>query len=88
LFQKATLHLAGGKTFVVSAMNNGPQRPYIRGAALNGQPFKRTFLSHEEIMKGGEFEFDMTSAPDYQWATAPDSRPSSPMREQQSAAGK
>ncbi len=80
LFKRATLSLGKGKTFVVSAGNNGPQRPYIRGATLNGQPFNRTFLSHEEIVNGGEVVFDMTSAPNYEWATAPEARTSSPTR--------
>jgi predicted alpha-1,2-mannosidase len=85
LFQKATLRLAGGKTFIVSAANNGPQRPYIHGATLNGAPFQRAFLSHEEIVKGGEITFDMVSAPDYKWATAPEACPPSPVSQMKSA---
>jgi predicted alpha-1,2-mannosidase len=88
LFQKATLRLPGGKTFVVSAGNNGPQHAYIRGARLNGKSFARTFLSHEEITQGGEISFDMSSAQDYKWATGPEARPPSPMQQQRAAAGK
>ncbi len=81
LFQKATLSLPGGKTFVVSAPNNGPQRPYIQGAKLNGESFDRAYLTHDQIVNGGGIEFDMNSAQNYKWATAPDARPSSPMRQ-------
>jgi predicted alpha-1,2-mannosidase len=81
LFQKATLSLPGGKTFVVSAPNNGPQRPYIQGAKLNGESFNRAYLTHDQIVNGGGIEFDMNSAQNYKWATAPDARPSSPMRQ-------
>lgn len=87
LFEKATLRLAGGKTFSISAASNGPQRQYIRGATLNGQPFARTYLKHDEIINGGEIAFDMTSAQDYKWATGPEARPLSPMQQQRAKTG-
>ncbi|OAI43371.1 alpha-mannosidase [Verrucomicrobia bacterium SCGC AG-212-E04] len=79
LFDKATLKLANGKTFVIHAKENGAQRYYIKAAELNGQPFNRCYLSHQEIVAGGELVFTMTSAPNYEWAIAPDSRPPSAM---------
>jgi len=88
LFQKATLNLPGGKSLVISAANNGPQRACVRGAKLNGQLFARTFLSHEEIIKDREISFDMSSAQDYKWATSPEARPPSPRQQQRAAAGK
>ncbi|HEY5913288.1 MAG TPA: GH92 family glycosyl hydrolase [Verrucomicrobiae bacterium] len=80
LFDRAILTLAGGKRFAISARENGPQRPYIRGATLNGARFDRTFIGHQEIMGGGELTFDMGSAPDYKWAVAPECRPPRSMR--------
>jgi predicted alpha-1,2-mannosidase len=79
LFDRASIALPDGKKFVVTAKQNGPQRPYIRGAKLNGTPFNKTYLDHRQITDGGELTFEMTSAPDYKWATAPDSRPGSAM---------
>ncbi len=79
LFDRATLTFPNGRTFSITASENGPQRPYIRGAELNGQPFNKSFLSHEEIVAGGAIVFHMTSAPDYKWAVAPESRPPSAM---------
>lgn len=78
LFDRATIKLPTGKQFVVTASRNGPQRPYIRGATLNGQPFHKTYLTHEQIANGGEVIFNMTSAPD-KWASAPEARPASAM---------
>ena len=80
LFKRATLTLPHGKTFVISAENNGPQRPYIRGATLNSKPFNRTFLVHEDIVKGGEVAFDITSAPQYDWGNKPEARRPSPLQ--------
>ena len=75
LFDRATLTLPGGKTFTVVAEHNGPQHSYIHGAKLNGQPFDKVYLTHDQLTAGGEIIFDMASAPDHNWGTAPASRP-------------
>ncbi len=75
LFDRATLTLRNGKTFTITARNNGPQHPYIHAATLNGQLFDRTFLGHGEILSGGELAFEMVSALDRSWAVGPGSRP-------------
>jgi predicted alpha-1,2-mannosidase len=80
LFNRATLTLPGGKTFVVKAKGNGPQHPYIRGATLNDKAFNQIALTHEQIVQGGEIVFEMSSTPEYKWGTAPESRPPSAMQ--------
>lgn len=77
LFDRVTLSLPGGKKFSVVANANGPQRPYIRSATLNGQPFERTFLNHKEIVAGSSVDFQMESAPNYKWAIGAKSRSAS-----------
>ena len=79
LFDKATLALPGGKTFTITANNNGPQKPYIQRAKLNGGNFDKVFLSHQEITRGGELDFQMDSAPNEKWAIKDESRPPSAM---------
>ena len=79
LFNKATIHLPSGKTFVINAKANGPQRPYIRNATLNGVDFNKTYLQHTQISRGGELTFEMTSTPNPTWATGSESRPKSAM---------
>lgn len=81
LFDKSTLNFPSGKTFTIVADDNGPQKPYIRGAELNGQTFNKTYLSHDQIASGGQIVFHMTSAPDEKWGTAPESRPPSALSE-------
>jgi len=81
LFDQATLTFSSGKTFTITAANNGPQKPYIQNAKLNDEPFNRTYLGHDEMVQGGKIVFQMTSAPDYKWATSPASRPSSALQE-------
>jgi predicted alpha-1,2-mannosidase len=79
LFDQATLLLPKNKTFAVTARNNGPLELYIRSATLNGQTLDRTYISHQEIVSGGEVSFQMSSQPNYQWGIGPESRPRSAM---------
>jgi predicted alpha-1,2-mannosidase len=79
LFDKATLTVPGRKTFTIAANNNGPQKPYIQNAKLNGETFDKVYLSHEEIVRGGELDFQMGSAPNEKWAVKLESRPPSAM---------
>jgi predicted alpha-1,2-mannosidase len=81
LFDKAILHLPSGKKFTITANHNGPQEFYIQSAKLNDEFFDKTFISHEQIVAGGELKFEMGSAPNYDWGTSSESRPSSAMSE-------
>ena len=80
LFDRATLSLSNGRKFVVDTRFNGPQRPYIQGAELNGTGFERTYLDHGQITGGGELVFEMGSAPDYKWAVLPEHRAPSALK--------
>lgn len=66
LFDRAVLKL-GAKTFTLQAQHNGQQRPYIQAATLEGQPFNRTTLRHEELLRGGTLMLRMDSAPNKGW---------------------
>jgi len=86
LFDRASLRLNNGKTFAIIARDNGPQKPYIQGATLNGEPFDKIYISHEQIMNGGELVFEMGSSPNYHWGVSPESRPASPLAPLRNAA--
>ena len=59
LFKQATLHLAGGKDFVISAPNKTPQRIHVKSVRLNGKPLTDWTLTHQQIMAGGTLEFNL-----------------------------
>ena len=63
LFDKATLALPDGKSFVIRTEGNGPRCPYIRQAMLNGEELTRNYLTHEELLQGGELVLQMDSVP-------------------------
>ncbi|KXX70961.1 GH92 family glycosyl hydrolase [Flammeovirga sp. SJP92] len=80
-FGEAEMQLENGKSFKVIANNNSEENVYIQSATLNGQPFNKTFLTHEQIMAGGEIVFEMGATPNKSWGTAADSAPYSMSRE-------
>lgn len=63
LFPKATIYLESGKQFTISAPNVSDTNQYVANIELNGKQLDRTFLYHEEIMKGGSLEFTMSANP-------------------------
>lgn len=71
LFKKVTLHLPEGKTFIVSAADNAADRPYIQKAMLNGEELSRNYLTHDELLKGGELALSMDSVSNTQRGTQP-----------------
>lgn len=52
-----------GQKFVIKALQNGTNRPYIQSIKLNGKPLDRSFLYHSEIIAGGELELTMSDKP-------------------------
>jgi predicted alpha-1,2-mannosidase len=65
LFNKITLHLENGNTFLINAKNNSNENIYINKAKLNGKNYTRNFIKHIDIMNGGSMDFDMSPAPNF-----------------------
>ena len=59
LFTKATLHLAGGKDFVINAPNKTADRIYVKKVKLNGETITDYKITHQQIMAGGTLDFQM-----------------------------
>lgn len=69
LFKEAALNLENGKKFTIRAKNVSSENIYIQDAGLNGHPYKKSFISHETIMNGGELVFTMGPEPNKEWGT-------------------
>lgn len=59
LFPELTLELSNGKTFTVLAPKLSKENIYIRSVKVNGKPYDKTYLTHEQIMSGAIVEFEM-----------------------------
>jgi len=75
LFSKITIHLESGKDFVIKADNNKEENVYIQSAALNGANYTKCFITHKDIMNGGEILFKMSNTPEKTRGTALSDRP-------------
>ena len=63
LFPEMQLHLTNGKTFTVLAPNVNKKNIYIQSTKVNGHPYDKTYITHEQIMSGATIEFEMGSTP-------------------------
>ncbi|KRD61049.1 alpha-mannosidase [Flavobacterium sp. Root935] len=67
IFEKSTLNLPNGKTFVIEAENVSNKNFYIQSATLNGKAFNKTAISHQEMLQGGVLHFTMGAQPNKNW---------------------
>ncbi|PWK92042.1 GH92 family glycosyl hydrolase [Fulvimonas soli] len=72
---RAVLHLAGGRTFTVTAAPLDDAHPYVGSVTLDGKPLDRVYLRHGEIVQGGELHFTMQAQPNREWGRAAQARP-------------
>ena len=67
VFPEAKVHLPGGKTFEIVAQGASEDNKYIQSATLDGEPLKRPFLSHDQVVQGGKLVFVMGDQPNKTW---------------------
>ncbi|HLF19950.1 MAG TPA: GH92 family glycosyl hydrolase, partial [Bacteroidota bacterium] len=67
LFEKATIHLENGRNFVIQARNNSKDAKYVQSIILNGKPYDKLYLKHEDLMRGGRIVFEMGKDPNDEW---------------------
>lgn len=63
LFKEAKINLENGKTFTIRARNVSDKNIYIASVKLNGKAHRKSFFTHEDLMRGGVLEFLMTDTP-------------------------
>jgi len=74
LFEKAALNVGNGKTFTVLAKDNSDKNVYVQRVMLNGKPYTKSYISYDDIIKGGTLELVMGPKPS-KWGTAKADRP-------------
>lgn len=75
LFDRATINLENGKAFTVEAIDNSPENIYIQSVELNGKKYGFSFISHEDILRGGILRIRMGREPNYGFGEGITSRP-------------
>lgn len=61
MFKKVTIKLGQDRKFVIKANRENNQYIYVKEVLLNGEKLDRTWITHDDIMNGGELEFVLTS---------------------------
>lgn len=63
VFNKVDIKLdsryASGTQFTIEAVNNSPENIYIQNAVLNGKPYHKCYLTHDDIVRGGKLILTM-----------------------------
>ena len=74
-FDKMSVKVRGGKTFTVEAENNSKENIYIQKVFLNGKPYKKTYITYDDIINGSTLKFVMGKKPNKSFGKAMADRP-------------
>lgn len=58
---------AHARKFVITVEGNGPDACYIQSATLDGKPYDRCYIDHEDIIRGGELHLVLGNRPNKEW---------------------
>jgi predicted alpha-1,2-mannosidase len=83
LFPELRLNLENKKSFVISARGVSETNIYIQSAMLNGKAYNKSYLTHADLMAGGELMFEMGGQPNRNWGTDENDIPVSRITEQE-----
>ena len=71
-FREARIDLGAGKSFEITADKASDINIYVQSATFNGTPYRRSYLTHDEIMAGGTLHLVMGPAPAKDWGSRPE----------------
>ncbi len=75
LFKSVTLHLENGKKFVIQAPASSAQNKYVHARSLNGKPLTKTFITHTDVLKGGQLLVQQKNTPSFTLGVEPNEVP-------------
>jgi len=75
MFKKITIKLENGKTFTIIANGLSDKAFYIQSAKLNGNDYKKSYITQHDILNGGELVFEMSSKPSQIWGVGDENEP-------------
>ncbi len=65
---RAILHLPNGKTLTVSSTDMSEAHAFVKDVLLNGHSLDRSYVTHEELMQGGDLTFVFSDEKDAAWS--------------------
>jgi len=67
VFEEVTINLDSGKKFKIVADNCSDENKYIQKAWLNGEALDGPWITHQNVIDGGELKFEMGIRPNKDW---------------------
>jgi predicted alpha-1,2-mannosidase len=65
---KAMIHLPNGRSLTVSSAGMNEAQSFLKDVLLNGKSLDRSYVTHEELMQGGDLKFVFSSEKDAAWS--------------------
>ena len=65
--KNATINFDNGNQFQIITENQALNNKYIQKVSLNGQPYEKTWITHEDIIRGGNLVFTMGEEANKNW---------------------
>lgn len=69
------LELPNGKVLEIKAPAVSDANRYVKSLTINGIKYDKMYVAHEDILKGGVWEFKMSAKPDKKRGTSADAKP-------------
>jgi predicted alpha-1,2-mannosidase len=69
-FRQTIIHQENGNDFTIVAKNLSEKNKYIVSATLNGKPFSKSWIEHQDIVDGGSLILEMGESTSVTWGTA------------------
>jgi len=66
--ERALIHLPNGKSLTVASVGMNEPQSFLKDVSLNGKSLDRSYVTHEELMQGGELKFVFSSEKDAGWS--------------------
>jgi predicted alpha-1,2-mannosidase len=66
--ERATLHLPNGKTLTISSDGMNNTQAFLKDVALNGRSLDRSYVTHDDLMQGGELKFVFSGEREAAWS--------------------
>ncbi len=64
----AVLHLPNGKSLTIASENLSEANSFVKDVLLNGKSLDRSYVTHQELMQGGELKFVFSTEADAAWS--------------------
>jgi predicted alpha-1,2-mannosidase len=65
---RAVLHLPNGKLLTIESVNLSPEHGFVQDVLLNGKSLDRAYVTHDELMNGGNLKFIFSDEQDAEWS--------------------